>query len=379
MSRVVLAGAFGQRNPGDDALLEAFRRALPGRELIATSRPGPVLPGCERVAPSDPPAVMRQVRSADAVVFAGGTVFKTLRGASGRGPLDLLGRALAMGLGTRALGKPLALVGVGAAPLPGRRARLLARRLVHQADLLVLRDEESADVLAEAGAPAPFRIGADPAWTILDVEGAPPASDTERMRRGTVVVALSHDAGGAGLADDLAVALVPVLAHGFDVILQPWQIGRIGRRDDLDLAREIDARLGGVARIGVPPADLAEARGSFADARLVVALRFHAMLTAAGAGVPSVAYAHEPKLAGAARRLGQPVLAPGTDPAQLGARLVAAAEAAVAPSAAAVRAEVAAAEEGFRLLRLVLDGGRGDEADAMGSLPLKPAEWAVAE
>jgi hypothetical protein len=47
----------------------------------------------------------------------------------------------------------------------------------------------------------------------------------------------------------------------------------------------------------------------------------------------------------------------------------------VAPSAAAVRAEVAAAEEGFRLLRLVLDGGRNPDADAIGSLPLRPAAW----
>lgn len=379
MSRVVLAGAFGQRNPGDDALLEAFRRALPGRELIVTAQSGGAAPGCEVVATSDPSTVVRRVRTADAVVLAGGTVFKTLRAATGRPPLDLLGRALALAFGTRALGKPLALVGVGAAPLAGRRARLLARRLVHQADLLVLRDEESADVLAAAGAPAPFRIGADPAWTVLDVDDAAPASDTERARRGTVVVALSHDAGDDALAGELAAALVPVLAHGFDVVLQPWQVGRIGARDDLDLAREVRARLGGVARLGVPPADLAEARASFADARLVVALRFHAMLTAGAAGVPAIAYAHEPKLAAAARRLAQPALRPGTEPARLGDQLVVAAEAAAPPSAAAVRGQVAAAEEGFRLLRLVLDGGRGEEADAIGSLPLKPAEWAVVE
>jgi len=103
------------------------------------------------------------------------------------------------------------------------------------------------------------------------------------------------------------------------------------------------------------------------------------MVTAGAAGVPAIAYAHEPKLAAAARRLGQPALRPGADPAQLGEQLVAAAEEAVPPSRAAVRAEVAAAEEGFRLLRLVLDGGRGEEAGAIGTLPLKPAEWVVSE
>jgi polysaccharide pyruvyl transferase WcaK-like protein len=371
MARIVLAGAFGQRNPGDDALLDAFAQALAGHEIIATSSaPATSVPGCDVVAPGDPTAVMRRVRAADAVVFAGGTIFKELRPATGRAPMDLLARALAMGFGTRALGKQLALVGVGAAPLRRGRSRLLARRLVHQANLLVLRDEESAGVLVDAGAPAPFRIGADAAWPLLDRE-----LEVEAGARDEVIVALSHDAGDRELADELAAMLVPVLAAGLPVSLQPWQVGRVGRRDDIDLARAVNARLGGTARLEVPPADLLEARERFAGARLVVAQRFHALVTAASAGVPAIAYAHEPKLAGLARRLAQPTLTPGEDPARLGAAILDAARAGRPPSAAAVRAQYAAAEEGFRLLRLVLDGGRNPDADTIGSLPLRPENW----
>lgn len=375
MSRIVLAGAFGQRNPGDDALLASFARALSGHEIVATSSAATTtVPGCELVAPGDATAVMRQVRAADAVVFAGGTIFKELRSATGRSPSDLLGRALAMGFGTRALGKPLALVGVGAAPLRLGRSRMLARQLVRQANLLVLRDEESADVLADAGAPAPFRIGADAAWPLLD--DAPKGGvDVDRDPCDEVVVALSHDAGDRDLADALAAMLVPVLAAGLPVTLQPWQVGRVGQRDDIDLARAVNARLGGTARLDVPPADLPEARERFAGARLVVAQRFHALVAAASAGVPAIAYAHEPKLVGLARRLRQPSLTPGEDPARLGAAILDAARMAQAPSAAAVRSQVAAADEGFRLLRLVLDGGRNPDADTIGSLPLRPDRW----
>src|SRR5690606_37993721 len=120
----------------------------------------------------------------------------------------------------------------------------------------------------------------------------------------------------------------------------------------------VNARLGSTARIDVPPADLGEARASMAAAGLVVAQRFHALVAAAAAGVPAIAYAHEPKLTGLARRLGQPALVPGDDPARLGAQIVAAAAAGRPARPAAVRAQVAAAEEGFRLLRLVLAGGR---------------------
>src|SRR5689334_15401630 len=155
MPSAVLAGAFGQRNPGDDALLKAFANALDGWELTATAAfgaPESALAGCEPVRSDDAVAVARAVARADAVVFAGGTVFKALGPQCGRPPLSLLRRALAVATAVSAIGRPLAMVGVGAGALPTPGARALARQLVNRADLLVLRDDESAEVLTAAGA-----------------------------------------------------------------------------------------------------------------------------------------------------------------------------------------------------------------------------------
>jgi hypothetical protein len=44
-------------------------------------------------------------------------------------------------------------------------------------------------------------------------------------------------------------------------------------------------------------------------------------------------------------------------------------------SAAAVRRERAAAEDGFRLLRVLLARGRSDEAVDVEGLALRPEEW----
>jgi polysaccharide pyruvyl transferase WcaK-like protein len=368
MPTVLLAGAFGQRNPGDDALLEAFARALADWDVVATT--GDAHPDDAATVPSaDPARVARAVARADAVVFAGGTVFKELSPRSGRPPLDLLQKGLALAYGAKALGKRLAMVGVGAAPISARRGRLLARRLVQQADVLILRDEESADVLAQLGATTPFRVGADVAWTLLEGEPA------RREAGQGVIVALSAEAGGPDLVDDLAAALVPLLAAGHDVALQPWQVGGPSRPDDLELARAVKAQLGGTAEILLPPADLAEAVTTFAEARLVIGLRFHSLVAAGAAGTPFVAYAHEPKLAAAARRLGQPAVTPDDPITALAATLVAAADEPRPPSQAAVRAEVAGAAESLRLLRLVLSEGDAGDAETIGALPLKPAEW----
>jgi polysaccharide pyruvyl transferase WcaK-like protein len=109
-------------------------------------------------------------------------------------------------------------------------------------------------------------------------------------------------------------------------------------------------------------------------ARLVRAQRFHSLVTAASAGVPALAVAHEPKLAGLARRLGQPTVDAGAAPQDFAAAVLGALDAAPA-SVAAVRRERAAAEDGFRLLRVLLAGGRSHEAVDIEGLALRPKEW----
>ena len=103
MSTVLLAGAFGQRNPGDEALLRAFVQALPGRAIVATSV-DPVATeathGVHAVGSRDGRAVARALRGSDGVVFAGGTVFKALHPISGRHPLALLRSALGVATAT---------------------------------------------------------------------------------------------------------------------------------------------------------------------------------------------------------------------------------------------------------------------------------------
>jgi polysaccharide pyruvyl transferase WcaK-like protein len=443
-ARVLLAGAFGQGNPGDEALLSAFAHALPGADLVATSsapEETEARHGLPALARHDPLALGRALRAADAVVFAGGTIFKRLHPSSGRPPLALLARGAALAGAVKAQRKLLAIVGAGAGSLDGRVAPRLARSMVRAADLLVLRDDESADRLAAAGAPAPMRVGADPAWTLplarerpilsIAAEGAAtsspavgepstssPAAESAATSSptlgepstsspvdgaatsspalgepstsspadgaatlspalgepsisspaaGAVLVALSHLAGGRDLCERLGAALTPLRDAGVPVALQPWQ-----EDGDTGLAAALSSRLG--AAVLEPPADLAAAAAGFAGARLVFGLRFHSLVAAAAAGVPFLAFAHEPKLAAAARRLGQPAVDPTAPPRAVTTALLAALDGpAAAP--AAVRRERERAEDGFRLLRVLLARGRTEEAPAVHGLALRPEEW----
>jgi polysaccharide pyruvyl transferase WcaK-like protein len=398
--RVLLAGAFGQGNPGDEALLSAFARALPDHVPVVASAARAhtsAVHGLGAVDREDAAAVTRAVASSDAVVVAGGSIFKTLHPACGRPRHALLTRAAGLAALARALRKPFALVGVGAGALDTALSRRLARFIVRCADLLILRDEESAARLAAAGAPTPFRVGADPAWTLLDhvparVPAPAGAATTTAMPTvggghapipldeaagagggaKSIVVALSHLAGGDELAGRLADGLAPLLEREHPIQLQPWQRDA-GEGGDEQLATDLRDRLGD-AELLDPPHDLHEARDAYRDAAAVVALRFHAVPAAAAAGVPLVAYAHEPKLAGGARRLGQHAVAPDATPEQLAGRVLQALDGAPA-DAGAVAAERNRAEEGFRLLRVLLARGRSSEAAEVDGLSLRPEEW----
>jgi polysaccharide pyruvyl transferase WcaK-like protein len=363
---VLVAGAFGQHNPGDEALLTAFLRALKDTDVtVASSDPEQTTAehGVPAISSSSMRALQYTVSRSSALVFAGGTIFKTLPASTGRPPLSLLRNALAMSSYARLRGCTVLMVGVGAGALPEGAARVFARKLAGRADLLILRDEASARLLVDCGVPSPVRVGSDAAWSLVDE----PA--TGRDRGDGVVVVPSRWAGGPDLRHDLATTLTDLQSEGLHVRLDPWQVDG-SRDDDLAYARDLAASIAGPVQISDPPHDLDEAIRSLSGARLVVTMRFHAQVAAAAAGSTCFSLVHEAKQSSLAGRLGQPSTPATTAGEPMAAALRSALDHA-APSPAAVKSEITAAHSGFDLLRLMTGHG-GPSAGGIGGLRLEP-------
>jgi polysaccharide pyruvyl transferase WcaK-like protein len=361
-----VAGAFGQQNPGDEALLTAFLRALQDTDVTVTScdpERTTAEHGVPAISSSSRRALQHAVSRSSALVFAGGTIFKTLPASTGRPPLSLLRNALAMSSYARLRGGTVLMVGVGAGTLPQGPARLLARRLAGRADLLILRDEASARLLVECGVPAPVRVGSDPAWTLIDE----PVMD-RRTPEGVVVVP-SRWAGGRDLRTGLAVALSGLQAGGTSVRIDPWQVDGSGD-DDLAYAHDLAARVSGRVEISLPPRDLDAAIHGLSGAQLVVTMRLHAQVAAAAAGSPCLSLVHEAKQSSLADRLAQPSTSATASDGVMAAAVRSALDH-PAPSPAAVKSEIAAAHSGFDLLRLMTGRG-GPPVGSIGGLRLEP-------
>ncbi|MAT06811.1 MAG: hypothetical protein CL424_17390 [Acidimicrobiaceae bacterium] len=372
MARVLMLGAFGQRNVGDEALCSALCAALGDHQVvIAGSDPSAIARAHGRAAiASTPRRVAREIEAADLVVVGGGTVFKSLHPTSGRHPLALLANTFGLVRWARHRNTPVAFVGVGADELRGVASRRLARSIVPDASLLVLRDEESAAVLSSAGVTPPFWIGADPAWHLFRDGRRPrrsrgPRPDRlDRSTRPSATVALSHLAGFDADPARLGRALAGLADDGWRIALQPWQDGP----GDLDLAERL-RRFVPSATVDAAPTDLESAARRFTEDDLVIAMRFHAVVAAGAAGTRTVAVAHEPKLAGLARRLDQIAVPPHASDAVLRAALDWACDH-PAPADRAVTSEIDRAAHTIRLMLLLAESGRLDHPDRLPALAL---------
>jgi polysaccharide pyruvyl transferase WcaK-like protein len=98
----------------------------------------------------------------------------------------------------------------------------------------------------------------------------------------------------------------------------------------------------------------------------VISARFHGLVAAAAANTTCLALcAAEPKQSALSARLGQPAASMTGTENELATAMLSALDTAP-PAAAAVRAEVAAAEAGFGLLRLMLAPGATPGEDVSG-------------
>jgi hypothetical protein len=121
------------------------------------------------------------------------------------------------------------------------------------------------------------------------------------------------------------------------------------------------------------PPNLHAAAAQFADDDLVVAMRFHALVAAGAARRRIVTIAHEPKLAGLARRLGQIAVPPDASQAVLGSAI----EWALThdpPDAAAIAAQIALARHTAALLRVLIAPAQLDQPESLAALHMSDGE-----
>ncbi len=377
--RVVISGFYGGRNLGDDLLLRSIVDGIRERSrgsvgiVVAAHDAERVRElGFDAFPRNDLERCRDEVREGSAIVLGGGGLWHdhTFEKAGGL-PGWFRGSHISVtGLGTLPLmakiyGRQVHVFGMGVGPLEDPDAQAVVRYLAEQADTLQVRDEVSAELLAEiSGGRLSARVMPDPVYGLRLPERRVPDA-VQRLRAGWRIVAVNlrpwGDAETEGTYEAVAQALSRLAADG-DVAFVgvPMQAGE--RVDDAAIRGVLEQATGAAPAVVLPwDSAVEEVLGAIEASELAISMRLHTSLFAHRLGVPAVGLAYHPKVTGHFEQLGlaRRCLPLSATPEQIAH----AAEAALAlggivePDVATrVQALVASAADAFDLLAEQLDG-----------------------
>lgn len=301
---ILVLGAYGYRNVGDEAILAGLLAALgPDRRVTVVSRlpnETSAMHGVAAVSTAAAPAALLRHRS---LLVGGGGLF-----GSGMGRLGRLTAAAA--LAARTMGKSAAIVGVGVDPQLPRISSIPLRLLAPHLAAFTVRDLPSAAALAELGIRASLGedlsalmhpaaaaagrailldAGVDPQRPVVGLAltalGDPPVPEDDMVRTLRAV---------ADRLPGVQLCCIPMSQHPF-----------VPRDNDLPLARRLRERVPGLVVVEEihHPAAVLSLVGCLSA---MVAMRYHALRFAHRMATPVLAIPYAPKVRALALERGLP-------------------------------------------------------------------------
>ncbi len=317
---VAALGYYGFGNLGDEAVLAGIRAALKTEAKFDNARFLVLSNDPDRTTGFHPGTVAanrwkwREAAAAltgtDLFILGGGSLLQDVTSVKSVVWYVLMAQI------ARAKSRRVLWWGQGIGPLKSRVSRVLTRFIASQADAITVRDEKSAALLKGIGVRGSIEVVADPAFA-LDPE------PWREIHGGSGQIIRAEDYGLGG--DHLLMAIRSWKTNDFlRQIGYPGFVKSGDARGQLDKQMAVAAGAGCVADFRMFPMEDASllAMGPvwhwevgyasirqivyvFATARMVVAMRLHALIFAARCAVPFVALSYDPKVDALARASGQ--------------------------------------------------------------------------
>jgi len=296
--RIAMSGYYGFGNSGDEAILSSITQnllnatdALDITVLSKDPKETRARFGCRAVDRFSVVRVLRALWRCDVLISGGGSLFQDRT--STRSLLYYLLIVRAAGL----FGKKVMLYANGIGPVEKKLNRRLVRAAAERADVVTLRDRSSMEELRRMGVTRPdLYVTVDPVFTL---NGAEP----------DVVAALLREAGLPEEAPFLAVSVrnwpnmegfCEKMAAVCDEIAAKYALTvlfiAMQAPDDAALSRRIMDAMQTEAYLIGRRCEVEELMGVIGQARLVLAMRLHAVIFAARACVPVAGLIYDPKM-----------------------------------------------------------------------------------
>lgn len=304
---VVLSGYYGFHNSGDDALLkailESLRREKPDiRPLVLSARPKETeaVYGVDALYRFNIPALYRKMGKAHMLLNGGGSLLQDVTSSQ-----SLWYYLWVMRI-ARKKGAAVYVYANGIGPLHGRN-RLRAARALEKTELVTLRDTASLDEIRSMGAwREDFLVTADPA---LALPGAGDAAVRTALQKAGVPE--GQKILGISLLDwpESDKAFHKKMAACIDYAAEKYNLVPLfvpmKKQADARTAQRVMAEMKTAAFCLGDSHSVSEVIGVVRQCELILGMRLHALIYAAGGGVPVIALAYDPKVTGFMEYIGQ--------------------------------------------------------------------------
>ncbi len=321
MSHLLICGAAGYTNIGDDAILwgmlTQLGAALPGQVIRVAG--GPELEsllrpfGATAVSYDDRVELARSIEEAALVIIGGGGLLYDIGYEASLSRLltdppdrQWLYEMARLASAAKAAGRPIMLYSVGVGPLLTESARYVAKFICDQAAAITVRDSASAALLAECGvARSRVNVAADPGVLVEPSDEGDLLSQLGLSNSTRPLIAINlRPWGDVPQQKRLLSNMVAVIQKinqelGGTVLLVPFQ--RI-YNDDLPLLQRVAAAAG--ASVVEQPLSPPEVAALFSRCDVVIGMRLHALVLALSVGTPFAALSYESKVSEFAQTAG---------------------------------------------------------------------------
>ena len=304
---VLICGAYGKRNAGDDAILRAIvgqlRAIDPDLPIYALSRHPEETRLAYRIGSChtfNVPRYLSIMRRTKLYISGGGTLIQNVT--SARSLLYYLSNISR----AHAAGNHVMMYGCGIGPVTGRLSRRMTARIIARCvDTVTLRDADSAAELRSMGVDRPdVHLTADPALLLTPPGEEKAASIVKtlglRPEERYVMFALRPWPGVEAHMADFAAAACHAHDLGYTPVLFSLEPTR-----DAPVNEQLAARLPFECICVSDCTDADAILALIARMRAVVSMRLHALIFAFGQGVPLAGVVYDPKVSGFLDYMGQ--------------------------------------------------------------------------
>lgn len=298
---ILLLGAYGRGNAGDDVFLHCALELFPDRTIYINSADDALLPEIAKgkvqtistVSPRDIFKKLALYIHLKEVVYWGGDLWVELYGT--KTPRQLLYKMALMNLLLRLSGKRIYYVGCGIGNLRGF-SLWLARFSARLAKKIVVREKRTAEVLGLPQVSLLPDLAVNLPYHSPVLHTLPAAG-----KKFHIIISLLHAIPNPETAfpkfiQDIAAFIKTLPGEQYRISLLPMHITEHEAHDDLWASKELLTLLPGHEIDIIYERDLAQTIAILRDSDLVIGGRLHANILAILNGTPAIGIAYRPKV-----------------------------------------------------------------------------------